>query len=186
MASAPIAAPTATSDTDSAPADVVTEALDEVIDPDEFTPRLLALLSNALVFRESHELRRQFKLGTNEWRVISALSLRPGMAATEVCDFLGMNKSVVSRAVTRLQLRKLIVLSDGPRGSRPLYLTHAGADMHDRMLPVSLRGQEIITEGMAAGEVAALNELLRGMLARIRDDAALQGASGSPSQYPID
>lgn len=186
MASAPIVAAPTAAPADAAAADMVTEALDEVIDPDEFTPRLLALLSNALVFRESHELRRQFKLGTNEWRVISALSLRPGMSATEVCDFLGMNKSVVSRAVTRLQLRKLIVLSDGPRGSRPLYLTRAGAEMHDRMLPVSMRGHEIISEGMTPAEVTALNQLLRGMLARIRDDAALQGASGSPSQYPID
>lgn len=177
MTSAPIAAATD---------DVVTEPLGTVIDPDEFTPRLLALLSNALVYRESHELRRQFKLGTNEWRVISALSMRPGMSATEVCEFLGMNKAVVSRSVTRLQLRELIVLSDGPRGSRPLYLTRAGAEMHDKMLPVSMRGHEIITAGLEASEVAALNELLRGMLSRIRSDAALQGAPGSPSQYPID
>ncbi|WP_322410063.1 MarR family winged helix-turn-helix transcriptional regulator [Microbacterium invictum] len=181
MTSAPITAADA-----AVTSDTITMPLEDVIDPDEFTPRLLALLSNALVYRESHELRRQFKLGTNEWRVISALSMRPGMSATEVCEFLGMNKAVVSRSVTRLQLRALIVLSDGPRGSRPLYLTRAGAEMHDRMLPVSLRGQEIITEGLGATEVAALNEVLRGMLARIRSDAALQGAPGSPSQYPID
>ena len=58
--------------------DLVTEPLSNAIDPDHFTPRLLALLSNALVWRESHELRRRFGLGTNDWRVISSLALRPG------------------------------------------------------------------------------------------------------------
>ena len=48
--------------------DLVTEPLNPVIDPDNFTPRLLSLLSNALVWRESAELRRRFGLGTNDWR----------------------------------------------------------------------------------------------------------------------
>ena len=61
-----------------APAGAVTEPLSDVLEPDGFTPRLLALLSNALVWRESHELRRRFGLGTNDWRVISAVATRPG------------------------------------------------------------------------------------------------------------
>lgn len=149
--------------------ELVDEPLDEVIDPENFTPRLLALLSNALVWRESHELHRLFNLGTNDWRVISVVALRPGVSATEVSDFIGVNKAVVSKSVTRLQARGLIVLSDGPRGSRPMHLTRAGARMHGQMMPISLKGQEIILEGMTPSEVAELNELLRRMLARIRD-----------------
>jgi hypothetical protein len=57
--------------------EVVTTPLPDVIDSENFTPRLLALLSNALVWRESRLLRQEFNLGTNDWRVISALSIRP-------------------------------------------------------------------------------------------------------------
>lgn len=147
----------------------VTEPLGEVIDPENFTPRLLALLSNALVWRESHELHRLFNLGTNDWRVISVIAMRPGVPATEVSEFIGVNKAVVSKSVTRLQARGLIVLSDGPRGSRPMYLTAAGAEMHGRMMPISMRGQDIILEGMPPEDIATLNEILRTMLVRIRE-----------------
>lgn len=148
--------------------DLVTEPLPHSIDPDHFTPRLLALLSNALVWRESHELRRRFGLGTNDWRVISSLGLRPGMSATEIADFAAMNKAVVSKSVSVLTERRLIALLEGPRGSRPMYLTRAGAEMHDRMLPISVRGQEIMLSHLAPRDITQLNDLLLAMLKETR------------------
>lgn len=153
-----------------APAGAVTEPLGDVLEPEGFTPRLVSLLSNALVWRESHELRRRFDLGTNDWRVISAVATRPGTSATEVSDFLGVNKAVVSKSVNTLVERGMLLLSDGPRGSRPMYLSEAGAELHHLMRPISLRGQEIILEGVPQAEVDRFNALLRDMLARIRAD----------------
>ncbi len=150
------------------PSGTVIEPLADGIDPESFTPRLLALLSNALVWRESHELRRRFGLGTNEWRVISALAVRPGASATEVSDFLVVNKAIVSKSVSNLIARGLLILSDGPRGSRPMYLTADGARMHDEMLPISMRGQEIIYSHLRATDVERLNELLRRMFDDMR------------------
>lgn len=167
--------------------ELVTEPLEDVIDPDGFVPRLLALLSNALVWRESHELRRLFGLGTNDWRVISALALRPGSSATEVSDFLGVNKAVVSKSVSILTARELIVLLDGPRGSRPMYLTQSGARMHHAMMPVSMRGQEIILEGLPQAEVDQLHASLTTMLQKLRvaqanEENARRNPSPSPTQ----
>lgn len=152
-----------------AASDAVTEPITESIDPENFTPRLLALLSNALVWRESHELRRRFGLGTNDWRVISVLAMKPGSAATDVSDFIGVNKAVVSKSVNTLVDRGLVILFDGPRGSRPMYLTPEGARMHDAMLPISLRGQEIILADLSADDIDALNTLLRRMLEKTRE-----------------
>lgn len=150
------------------PDSAVVEPLVGHIDPDAFTPRLLALLSNALVWRESHELRRQFDLGTNEWRVISALAMNPGFSASEISEFLVVNKAIVSKSVNTLADRGLLVLAEGARGSRPMYLTADGAAMHDDMLPISLRGQEIILAHMSPAEIARLNALLRKMLEEMR------------------
>lgn len=168
------------------PEDLVTQPLESVIDPDRFTPRLLALLSNALVWRESHELRRNFGLGTNDWRVISALALRPGSSATEVSDFLGVNKAVVSKSVSVLSAQQLIALLDGPRGSRPMYLTQSGASMHDAMMPISMRGQEIILEGLPQADVDRLQTLLTSMLQKLRDAQTAQEGSrrGSSPTLP--
>ncbi|MFC7405896.1 MarR family winged helix-turn-helix transcriptional regulator [Georgenia alba] len=156
------------------PESAVTEPLAEIIDPENFTPRLLALLSNALVWRESHELRRRFGLGTNDWRVISAIAIRPGVSATFVSGFLGLNKAVVSKSVSTLVGRGLVVLSDGPRGSRPMYLTAGGAQMHEDMLPISMRGQEIILADLSPQEIGRLNTLLRRMLEKTRELRVLE------------
>lgn len=147
---------------------LVTVHLPHAIEPENFTPRLVSLLSNALVWRESTELRTKFALGTNEFRVVSALAIRPGVSATEISAFLGLNKAVVSKSVNVLLERGLLVLSEGPRGSRPLFLTDAGAEMHDAMLPVSMRGQEIILEGMDRASVEQFNQILRDMLSKLR------------------
>ncbi|MCP2635689.1 MarR family winged helix-turn-helix transcriptional regulator [Microbacterium sp. HD4P20] len=161
--------------------DLVTEPLEEIIDPENFTPRLLALLSNALVWRESHELRRQFRLGTNDWRVISALAIRPGASATEVSEFIGVNKAVVSKSVYTLTARALITLVDGPRGSRPMYLTAAGARMHDAMLPISMSGQGIILDELTPEQTTELNALLRRMIERVREAQVTEEASETHS-----
>ncbi len=158
--------------------EIITAPLPDVIDSENFTPRLLALLSNALVWRESRLLRQAFNLGTNDWRVISALSIRPGSTSTDISEFVAMNKAVVSKSVNTLIARELIVPADGKRGSRHLYLTRAGADMHDRMKPISLEGQEIVLADLSADEVTQLNQLLTRLLqktpelSRVFDDAA--------------
>jgi len=149
--------------------EIITTPLDDVIDSENFTPRLLALLSNALVWRESRLLRHEFNLGTNDWRVISALSIRPGATSSDVSDFLAMNKAIVSKSVNTLIARELIVPADGKRGSRHLYLTRAGAEMHDRMKPISLQGQEIILADLSAAEVQQLNHLLTRLLLKMPD-----------------
>jgi DNA-binding MarR family transcriptional regulator len=155
-------------------AEIITEPLDDVIDFDSFTPRLLHLLSNALVWRESRMLRNAFNLGTNDWRVISALSIRPGATSTDISEFVAMNKAIVSKSVNTLIARELIVPADGKRGSRHLYLTRAGADMHDRMKPLSLQGQEIVLSDLTDDEVLQLNALLRRLLEKTPE------LSGSP------
>jgi DNA-binding MarR family transcriptional regulator len=149
--------------------EIITVPLAEVIDSEYFTPRVLALLSNALVWRESRLLRQAFKLGTNDWRVISALSIRPGATSSDISEFVAMNKAVVSKSVNTLIARELIVPADGKRGSRHLYLTRAGADMHDRMKPISLQGQEIVLSDLSADEVRQLNHLLARLLQKTPD-----------------
>ena len=148
------------------PPDAISEPMPDVIDSNDFTPRLISLLSNRLVWRESRILRARFGLGTNDWRVISALAIRPGAMASEISDFLAMNKAIISKSVGVLTARQLIVQVVDTGRSRQLFLTPEGVEMHDAMLPVSMRGQEIILADLTAEEVVQLNQLLRRLLAR--------------------
>ncbi|MQA32526.1 MarR family winged helix-turn-helix transcriptional regulator [Modestobacter roseus] len=151
------------------PPDAVSDPMPTVIDSDNFTPRLISLLSNTLVWRESRALRTRFGLGTNDWRVISALAIRPGATASEISEFVAMNKAIISKSVGVLTDRRLIVQVEDTGRSRQLFLTTAGAQMHDAMLPISLRGQEIILADLSEDDVAQLNHLLRRLLGHVRD-----------------
>lgn len=150
------------------PESAITEPLAHVISTDGFVPRLVALLSNALVWRESRELRATVGLGTNDWRVLAALGTSPGMSSSEVSDFLTVNKAVVSKSVNTLLDRGAIVMGEGPRGTRPLFLNAEGAQLHEVMRPISESGEEIILEGMTEDEVRGVTKTLQRMLERIR------------------
>lgn len=160
--------------------EIITTPLDDVLDADAFTPRLLHLVSNALVWRESRMLRGAFNLGTNDWRVLSALAIRPGATSTDISEFVALNKAIVSKSVNTLIARALIVPADGKRGSRHLYLTRAGAEMHDAMKPLSMQGQEIILADLTADEVLQLNALLHRLVRKTPDLARQEEDEPTP------
>lgn len=152
------------------PPDAVRTPLPTVSDNESFTPRLLSLLSNSLVWRESSILRARFGLGTNDWRVIATVAGRPGITASEISECVAMNKAIVSKSVGVLTDRRLVVQAAEETGrSRQLFLTPSGARMHDAMLPISMRGQEIILGDLTPDEVTQLNQLLRRLLGRVRE-----------------
>jgi DNA-binding MarR family transcriptional regulator len=166
------------------PPDAVRAPMPTVVDSNDFTPRLISLLSNSLVWRESRMLRARFGLGTNDWRVISVLAMRPGVTASEISDFVAMNKAIISKSVGVLSDRRLIVQVEDTGRSRQLFLTTAGAEMHDAMLPISMRGQEIILADLSAEEAGQLNQLLRRLLSRVPELQAEDTLEELPGPEP--
>jgi DNA-binding MarR family transcriptional regulator len=98
--------------------------------------------------------------------VLSVLAIRPGVTASEISEFVAMNKAIISKSVGVLTERRLILQVEDTGRSRQLFLTPEGVEMHDAMLPISLRGQEIILGDLTEDEVTQLNELLRRLVAR--------------------
>lgn len=141
-----------------------TQRLPRTIDRDNYTPALLGLLNNLLVWSGSRVFHHLHDVGTNEWRVISALANHPGSTASDLVEILGMNKSIASKSVNLLLGRGLVAQLDGRRGSRHLYLTDAGAAVHDDLLAVALERERILQTDLTAEEVAQLNALLVRML----------------------
>ncbi|WES64023.1 MarR family winged helix-turn-helix transcriptional regulator [Microbacter sp. GSS18] len=148
---------------------VATEPLPTALPPEEFTPRLLTLLSNVLVSAQAQGFRTETGRSTNEWRILAAVAATPGQSASEIAESLSINKSLISPTVNRLAEEGLIVLVGGPRGSRPMYLTPDGVRVHDLLAPIAQRGQDLITAELGEDDVRALNAILRRLLARARD-----------------
>ncbi|WP_162320461.1 MarR family winged helix-turn-helix transcriptional regulator [Nesterenkonia haasae] len=142
----------------------MTVPLAEVIDRDRYTLALVALVANDSAWGGSSVFRHHFDLGTNEWRLISALGNYPGATAGKLCEVLGMNKSIASKSVNVLLRRGLVAQVNGARGSRHLYLTNEGARTHDRMIRIALRRQEILHSDLSEEEVSELHRLLLKLL----------------------
>ncbi|MEY4015013.1 MAG: hypothetical protein RIS46_9 [Actinomycetota bacterium] len=151
-------------------ADLDPNAMDHIVEPlphtivrDDFTPALISLIATAQVFGSSRIYNQLFGLGANDWKLISALSNDPGATATEVCARLGMNKSIASRSVSNLLPRKLITI-DGSGPTKKLFLTKAGAEMHDKIMPIALERARILEKDLSAEEIVQLKAMLVRML----------------------
>ncbi|MEU6642592.1 MarR family winged helix-turn-helix transcriptional regulator [Saccharomonospora sp. NPDC046836] len=143
---------------------VVREKLATTIVRDDYLPALIALIANDLLWTGTRIYHQRFGIHTNEWRVLSALGNCPGANAKEVCDVLGMNKSVVSRSAAVLRNADLVVM-EKEDGVQRLYLTEAGAAVHDEILPIAIGLHQELMAGFTDREQRQLKKYLCRLLA---------------------
>lgn len=141
-------------------AGLVTRTPDGTIIRDDYTPALIALVSNMLVWGGSRIFLALHGLGTNEWQIVSAVANHPGATARDLIEVLGMNKSIASRSVNSLRDGGLLASLSGSRGSRHLFLTERGLEVHDDLYRVAMRRETVLHSSLSSDEVATLNELL--------------------------
>ncbi|WP_100812687.1 MULTISPECIES: MarR family winged helix-turn-helix transcriptional regulator [unclassified Microbacterium] len=165
---------------------LVTEPLARTIDRDSYSPALLGLLNNVLVWGGSRVFNALHDVGANEWRVLSALGNHPGATARDLCEILGINKSIASKSVGALVASGHVGQADGRRTSRHLFLTTVGAALHDQLMPIALRRTEILQHRLSDDEVVELNRLLSKMLESAADLQEYERAllASGPTQAP--
>jgi DNA-binding MarR family transcriptional regulator len=143
--------------------DIVRDRLAITIVRDEYLPALISLVANDLLWTGTRIYRHRFGIRTNEWRVLSALGNYPGANAKEVCDVLGLHKAVVSRSTAVLRTMRLVVMEKDADVQR-LYLTKAGAAMHDEILKIATQLERELLTGFTDNEQRQLKELLLRLL----------------------
>jgi DNA-binding MarR family transcriptional regulator len=104
-----------------------------VTDLDRSVLFLTTAFANKLSKGASRRLKRVLGIGLMEWRVVCNLGAEPGRSAARIAEISGVDKSVVSRAVTELERQGLISAQAEPPGRQTaLRLTPAGQALHDR------------------------------------------------------
>ena len=144
----------------------------------QYAPAYLALVSNAMSWGTSTLLRESFGIGLNDWRVIAALAMRPGLTSGGLSQLLGLTKSVVSRSTTYLTEEGLIG-SDESNGNRRLYLTEQGLDLYNRVLPAALQRQEMLLTGFTPEERTELMGYLLRMYRNLKPSTSLEESPSS-------
>ncbi|WP_238367186.1 MarR family winged helix-turn-helix transcriptional regulator [Mesobacterium pallidum] len=138
------------------------------VDAAHYLPYFLTTLSSAFSWGASKVFRAEFGVGLNEWRMLSSLRNEPGIRAQRVCEMVSMNKSLVSRSARSLEERGMLTerLVDG---QRRMWLTPAGAEMHDRIMKVALEREAAMLTGFSQAET---DQLFR-FMARLHENLAL-------------
>jgi DNA-binding MarR family transcriptional regulator len=140
-----------------------------VLDLDNYVPALVNFVSNKLSAGASKTYRKLFGVGVTEWRIISLLAIEPNISANRICQVIGFDKALVSRAIQQMADRGYV--SNGPDPSdarkKTVTLTRAGYDLHDRIIEVALEREQLLLSDFTPTERRILVDLLRRMHAQV-------------------
>ncbi len=124
-----------------------------------------------LTARPFHEkVGREHHLTLNEWRVMVVLGGEPGLNATQVADFTGLDKMAVSRALAGLKRHKRVQRLGDPDDRRRgrLYLTAAGKALHETVGALGRQREAALFEGVTDAELDRLDATLDKLIAAVQ------------------
>jgi DNA-binding MarR family transcriptional regulator len=115
---------------------------------------------------------------------MSMMAIEPRLTALRIRQSTSTDKAAVSRCLSQLEAKGLIVgAAEGrdPR-RRTLELTPAGYEMHDKRMAIAVKREDQLLEGLDATEITTLIGLLtrirRNVFAIQERDAAAVAADG--------
>ena len=141
--------------------------------PEQFAQRALyciAAIANNLNTGASQAYLETYGLGITEVRVMRMLGLEAGIQASRISDVSGLDKSVISRALTNLEKLGFAMREPDPADSRRSLwsATAEGGDLADNYLsPSAAAREELLFHGMSDIERVAALHLLRRMLQNV-------------------
>ncbi|HZW21853.1 MarR family winged helix-turn-helix transcriptional regulator [Noviherbaspirillum sp.] len=119
-------------------------------------------VANMLSRGAAMRYRREFGVTLWEWRTIALVGGQPGMSLKELAKIAGLDKSQVSRVVTGLTERRLLLRStdeNDARGIR-LSLTNAGQRLYQGLIQAAAERNEAILGALTQQERAVLESAM--------------------------
>ena len=118
------------------------------------------LLSLATLLRRSANLlyRRELGLSEVEWRILVMVGDHAPLTLGALVEILGLDKGQLSRAVTALVKRRILVRAADPQDSREvrIALTPRGQEAFETAIVLALERNRKLVAGLERSDVAAL------------------------------
>lgn len=142
----------------------------QILTLERFLPYRLSIISNKVSATIAQTYQDKFALSIVDWRIMAILGEYPGASADEVCQRAQMEKSIVSRAVSKLLKRNLIYreFDENDRRRSRLTLTELGISVYDDVVPLSYRYEQQLKECFSQQECEQLNSLLEKLYDHVR------------------
>ncbi|WP_306044321.1 MarR family winged helix-turn-helix transcriptional regulator [Nioella sp. MMSF_3534] len=132
---------------------------------DDFLPYQLAVVAERVSGQFARHYKEMFGLSRSEWRVLAHLSQQTAVSVREISAQAALDKSKVSRAVSRLEEMGYISKTTSPADRRlvVLALTESGRGIINALTPIAERYQTEVLKSLAPdaeGFQSALKRLM--------------------------
>lgn len=151
---------------------------------DRYVLGQLHTLSNKLAAGASSCYRRSFGIGIAEWRVLAMLAIENGISANRICQTMGLDKGVVSRALKSLEEQHYVqsVVDPGDARRNIVHLTREGSQLHDKILKAATAREQLLLGDFSDEEIETLLSLLK----RLRDRVGTVNAYTPTPENPAE
>jgi len=141
-----------------------------------FVPYRLAVLAEEVSATIAQVYVDRFDLNRDQWRIIAWLGNHRDMQAKEVARLAGLDKMQMSRALARLEERKLVSVEPDTQDRRGnvLQLTKQGRALYEKIMPLVIAREEYLLAGLTPDEIASLDTII----AKLRRQAISLKARG--------
>ncbi|WP_276141760.1 MarR family winged helix-turn-helix transcriptional regulator [Rhodococcus sp. T2V] len=112
---------------------------------------MIVSIANSFMYGGSRVYASKTGVRVNEWRVMNSIATKPGAVAADIAALLKLNKAVVSRTISTLKELGLIVV-EREVGAKRIYLTSAGLEVHQRIVPLARLRMKELTRGFTAAD----------------------------------
>jgi DNA-binding MarR family transcriptional regulator len=141
---------------------------------EHFLPYRLSVLSNRVSQDIATLYSKRFALGITEWRVMAVLGHEHRLSANQVAERTAMDKVAVSRSVSQLLEKKLLLrrIDVQDRRRSELTLSAKGYKIFDQIAPLAIAFEQRILSSLSHPEQTQLLAILDKLEAA---ELALQG-----------
>jgi DNA-binding MarR family transcriptional regulator len=111
----------------------------KILQLERYLPYRLSILSNRISANIATTYSDKFGLSVTEWRIMAVIGEYSGISADEVSAKTQIEKSMLSRAISKLLQRKLLSRDFDPADKRRsmLKLTVTGWSVYEEVVPIS-------------------------------------------------
>ncbi|MFN8057902.1 MAG: MarR family transcriptional regulator [Vicinamibacterales bacterium] len=147
-------------------------------------------VANQLSASAAIRYRSAFKVSLGEWRTLALLGAQAPLSLGELARAASLDKGQMSRVVTGLVARRLVVRAVDDRDARgvQIALTRSGQKLYADLIRAARERNARLLAALSAGERAALASILQKLdteaRAMLRDEQARGRRSGRLSEAP--
>ncbi len=138
---------------------------------ERFTPYRIVALGHAIAGRLASDYADE-NIAIPEWRVLAVVAQADSLAARDVVRRTPMDKMTVSRAVSSLEGKGMIIrsLSKTDRRVNMLSLSKAGRAQFDRIAAMALGYEDLLLSVLSVDERTAFDNVLSKLEQRLSGD----------------